>query len=383
MILPPATLGVLGGGQLGSYFVYAAHEMGYRVVVLDPDVNSSAGRVADEHIVARFDEGDALNSMAHKCAAITTEFENVPAETLSYLAKFVPVRPGAESVATCQNRRTEKEFLGRNGIPCVAYFNIDNANDIDAIPAEHFPGILKVARLGYDGKGQQRVTSQGDTRDAFKRFNSEPCVLEQMMSFDSEISVVLARDENGTVECFSATQNYHRNGILDYAITPDLDAPGSLAEEAQRIAAEVANRLNYIGTLAVEFFIVKGKLLVNEIAPRPHNSGHHTLDSCVTSQFEQQVRALCGLPLGLSGQHSAAMMVNLLGDLWSRNDAGFEHAPDWNKLLSIPNLKLHLYGKHQARAGRKMGHFTVLGSNPQNVREIAMSARAAIGIRDE
>lgn len=383
MILPPATLGVLGGGQLGRYFVYAAHEMGYRVVVLDPDVHSIAGQLADEHIVAHFADRDALDIMAQKCVAITTEFENVPAESLSRLAESIPVRPSAESLATCQNRRAEKEFLSRNSFSCAPYLNIDNANDIDAIPAELLPGILKVARLGYDGKGQQRVTSHDDTRAAFSRFNGEPCVLERMMPLDSELSVVLVRDENGKIEGYNATQNHHSNGILDYAITPDLDTLSNLTAEARNIAAQIAQRMNYIGTLAVEFFVVNGKLLVNEIAPRPHNSGHHTLDSCVTNQFEQQVRALCGLPLGLSQQHSAAVMVNLLGDLWYLNDAKQAHEPDWYKLLSIPNLKLHLYGKHEARPGRKMGHFTVLGNNPQNVREIALSARAAIGIRDE
>ena len=383
MIPPPATLGVLGGGQLGRYFVMAARELGYRVLVLDPDSHSTAGRMADEHLVAAYDDQDALDRMAESCAAITTEFESVPADSLAYLARLVPVRPGAEAVAICQNRSVEKGFLRLHGFPHAPYADIRSGDDIKNAPANLFPGILKVARFGYDGKGQIRVKGGGDALVAFHQFKNEPCILERQMALDYEMSVVLTRDENGKIACFPTTQNQHRHGILDCSVVPARDASGHLTVKARKIAEGIADRMGYIGTLGVEFFVIDGALYVNEMAPRPHNSGHYTLDACVTNQFEQQVRALCGLPLGDAKPHSAAVMVNLLGDLWYPDDSGHAREPDWHKLLAVPNLKLHLYGKHHARPGRKMGHFTVLGEDPEKVRETAMAARAAIGIRDE
>ena len=383
MILPPATLGVLGGGQLGRYFVMAARELGYRVLVLDPDSDSTAGRIADEHLVAAYDDRDALDRMAESCAAITMEFESVPADSLAYLAKFVPVRPSAEAVAICQNRSVEKDFLRRHDFPHAPYADIRSEDDIKNAPANLFPGILKVARFGYDGKGQIRVKGRDDALVAFHQFKNEPCILERHMALDYEMSVVLTRDENDKTECFPASQNQHRHGVLDCSVVPVRDASGHLAVKAREIAEDIAARMAYIGTLGVEFFVIDGALYVNEMAPRPHNSGHYTLDACVTNQFEQQVRALCGLPLGDAKSHSAAVMVNLLGDLWYSGGSGYTREPDWYKLLAVPNLKLHLYGKHHARPGRKMGHFTVLGVYPEKVRETAMMARAAIGIRDE
>ncbi|MDH4235038.1 MAG: 5-(carboxyamino)imidazole ribonucleotide synthase [Gallionella sp.] len=389
MILPPATLGVLGGGQLGRYFVLAARELGYRVMVLDPDTRSAAGRIADEHLVAAYDDPDSLDRMAESCAVVTTEFESVPADALAYLARFVPVRPGAEAVATCQNRSVEKDFLKKHGFPHAPYADIRCEDDIKNVDASLFPGILKVARFGYDGKGQVRVKGRDDALAAFHQLKNEPCVLERMLSLECEISVVLTRKENGKVEYFPAAQNHHRHGVLDYSVVPARDTPGCLTVKAREIAEGIAARLDYVGTLGVEFFVVAGELHVNEIAPRPHNSGHYTLDACITNQFEQQVRALCGLPLGDASAHSAAVMVNLLGDLWYPDGACYPddpvHAqePDWRKLLSVPNLKLRLYGKHHARPGRKMGHFTVLGEDPEQVHKTAMAARAAIGVRDE
>ncbi|MCE9571493.1 MAG: 5-(carboxyamino)imidazole ribonucleotide synthase [Rhodocyclales bacterium] len=386
MILPPATLGMLGGGQLGRFFVIAAHELGYRVVVLDPDPQSPAGRIADRHLVAAYDDEDALNRMAETCAAVTTEFENVPAGSLAYLSKFLPVRPGAEAVAISQNRSAEKGFLKQHGFPHAPCADIRSEGDIAAANAGLFPGILKVARFGYDGKGQIRVAGREEALLAFRQLKNEACVLEQMLPLDYEVSVVLSRDAAGTVKCFPTAENSHRNGILDVSIVPARTSgclAAQLPNEAEEIAEGIAQKMNYVGTLAVEFFIVRGQILVNEMAPRPHNSGHYSIDACVTNQFEQQVRALTGLPLGESRAHSAAVMVNLLGDLWYLKDPHHSHEPDWARLLAVPNLKLHLYGKHHARPGRKMGHFTVIGSDAQEVQKSALAARRLIGIGDD
>jgi 5-(carboxyamino)imidazole ribonucleotide synthase len=379
---------MLGGGQLGRFFVSAAHEMGYKVWVLDPDPHSPAGRLADRHLVAGYDDYAALDQFAEGCAAVTTEFENVPAETLNYLAKFVPVRPGAAAVAVCQNRIAEKTFLRDHGLPHGPFAVIRAEADVDNADAGLFPAVLKVARFGYDGKGQARVADRAEALRAFHQFKNEPCVLEKLLTLDYEVSVVLARDEEGRVAAFPPGENRHRHGILDLTIAP---ARASVCQRegtqlsAQQIAERVAEMLGYIGTLGVEFFVCRGELLVNEMAPRPHNSGHHTIDACVASQYEQQVRALCGLPLGEVRQHSAAVMVNLLGELWYENGDAHGHyrEPDWAALAAFPGLKLHLYAKHHARPGRKMGHFTVVGDNPAQVLETAMAARAAIGIRDE
>jgi len=381
-LLPPAKLGMLGGGQLGRFFVIAAHEMGYQVVVLDPDPHSPAGRIADEHIAAGYDDPEALERLAGQCAAVTTEFENVPADTLAYLSKYVTVRPNADAVRTCQNRSEEKAFLKRHGFPHAPYADIRSETDLREANAGLFPGILKVARFGYDGKGQARVNSREEAIAAWNSFRNEPCVLEQQLKLDYEVSVVLSRDEQGHVKTFPTAENSHRKGILDVSIVPARTS-GCLAGNAEEIAEGIAQKMDYVGTLAVEFFVVNGQLYVNEMAPRPHNSGHYTLDACVTNQFEQQVRALCGLPLGESRAHSAAVMVNLLGDIWYLDDPHHAKEPDWAKLFAIPNLKLHLYGKHHPRPGRKMGHFTVIGADADAVQKSALAGRRAIGIVDE
>ena len=379
MILPPATLGMLGGGQLGRFFVAAAHELGYRVWVLDPDKNSPAAQIAERHFCVAYDDYAALDEFAAGCAAITTEFENVPAATLDYLAKFVPVRPHAAAVAICQHRVSEKSFLRDNGFPHGPFIEVNSDADLKAAPASLFPAILKVARFGYDGKGQATVNNVEEAQLAFAQFKGEQCVLEQRLPLDYEVSVVLARDENGQVACFPTGENQHTRGILDVSIVPARTS-GCMQSDAEDVAARIAEKLGYIGTMGVEFFVSRGQLLVNEMAPRPHNSGHYSIDACVTNQFEQQVRALCGLPLGEARAHSASVMVNLLGDLWYDGDTYRE--PDWSVLHAIPNLKLHLYGKHHARPGRKMGHFTVIGDNPEAVQKTALAARAAIGIKD-
>jgi len=374
MILPPATLGMLGGGQLARFFVIAAHEMGYKVVVLDPDKKSPAGLLADKHLCSGYDDSAALEEMARTCVAVTTEFENVPASTLEALAKSVPVHPAASAVAVCQHRVSEKNFLRDNGFPHAPYAEINAEADIPAADSGLYPAILKVARFGYDGKGQARVASPEEALAAFRSFKSEQCVLERRLTLDYEVSVVLARDVKGNVQAFPTVENIHRHGILDISIAP---ARGSaeVREQAQTLARGVAEKLAYVGTLGVEFFVCDGKLYVNEMAPRPHNSGHYTIDACVTNQFEQQIRALCGLPLGDPRLHSPAVMVNLLGDVWPNGNE-----PDWRVLFSQPNLKQHLYGKHEARPGRKMGHFTVIGENADEVLKDAMAARLRIGV---
>lgn len=373
MILPPSMLGMLGGGQLARFFVIAAHEMGYRVMVLDPDKNSPAGLLADVHLCAAYDDQAALDRMAQECVAVTTEFENVPASTLSALAQSVPVHPAASAVAICQHRISEKNFLRDNGFPCAPYAEINAETDIPEDNAGLYPGILKVARFGYDGKGQARVGNREEAIAAFRNFKGEQCVLEKMLALDYEVSVVLARDAAGNVKTFPVAENIHRNGILDISIVP---ARGSaeMREQAQAFARGVAAKLNYVGTLGVEFFVCNGSLYVNEMAPRPHNSGHYTIDACVTNQFEQQIRALCGLPLGDPRLHSSAVMVNLLGDIWRDGE------PEWNVLFEQLDLKLHLYGKHEARSGRKMGHFTVIGDSADKVIVQAMSARERIKV---
>ncbi|ENO93598.1 phosphoribosylaminoimidazole carboxylase ATPase subunit [Thauera sp. 28] len=384
MILPPATLGMLGGGQLGRFFVSAAHELGYKVWVLDPDPHSPAGLIADRHLVAAYDDYVALDTLGSECAAVTTEFENVPADTLDYLTKFIPVHPAASAVAVCQNRIAEKSFLADTGLPHGPFAAIRSEDDIRNANAGLFPAVLKVARFGYDGKGQARVADRDEAVAAFQHFKGEPCVLEKMLTLDFEVSVVLARDEAGNVRCFPTGENRHRNGILDVTIAP-AQASACLRDNAQEIAERIADKLGYVGTLGVEFFVCRGELFVNEMAPRPHNSGHHTIDACDVSQYEQQVRALCGLPLAAPRQHSAAVMVNLLGELWYEDGKGHGtyREPDWSVLHAVPGLRLHLYGKHHARPGRKMGHFVVTGANTEAVLGHALAARAAIGIRDE
>ena len=375
VILPPAMLGMLGGGQLGRFFVIAAHEMGYKVTVLDPDSNSPAGKIADAHICAAFDDQAALLKLANTCAAITTEFENVPAESLSLLADIKPVRPSAYSVAIAQHRVSEKNFLKQAGLPVAPFVVINQAEDLPADGDAMYPAILKVARFGYDGKGQARVSNQQEALAAFNAFEHEECVLEKMLKLDYEVSVVLARDAQGNVASFPTSENSHLNGILDVSIAP---ARGSdaISHLAQKLASMVAEKLDYTGVLGVEFFVCDGELLVNEMAPRPHNSGHYTIDACITNQFEQQVRVLTGLPLGSAKQHSSAVMVNLLGDIWPSAD----EAPAWLAALAQSQLKMHLYGKQAARAGRKMGHYTVLSASRDEAIKLAMQVRTELNI---
>ena len=374
----PAMLGMLGGGQLGRFFVTAAHELGYKVTVLDPDANSPAGKIADVHLCANYDDASALKQMGETCQAVTTEFENVPASTLEQLAESVTVRPSAACVAIAQNRVLEKNFIKQAGLPVAPFAVINAVNDLPADESDLYPAILKVARFGYDGKGQARVKNQAEAQKAFADFKQEICVLEQMLPLDLEVSVVLARDAQGNIAAFPTAENSHLNGILDISIVP-ARCSEVVKANAQELAKKLAEKLDYVGVLGVEFFVVGKQLLVNEIAPRPHNSGHYTLDACVTNQFEQQVRALTGLPLGDSGLHSNAVMVNILGDSWV---SGAE--PAWDKALAHNNLKLHLYSKEEPRKARKMGHFTVIGrlkvQDKQALLNTALIARSQLNI---
>lgn len=358
MILPPATLGLLGGGQLGRYFTISARNMGYRVWVLDPDEDSPAGRLADRHLCASYDDREALAALAANAAVVTCEFENVPASSAEWLAERVLLRPDPRALAVAQDRIAEKRFLAEAGVAVAPWLPIE---DIDAaraaVPDWSFPAILKTARLGYDGKGQIPVSASGSVARAFRQLGEVPCVLEQQVDLQREISVVLARGPDGRCRCFPASENAHRAGILHLSRVPARITDEARAQ-AEAVAQHIAERIDYCGVLAVEFFLTESaQLLVNEIAPRPHNSGHYTLDAVTVSQFEQQVRAVCGLALVPPELIAPAAMLNLLGDLWPEDAS----VPDFSRLLSRSRVRLHLYGKPVARPGRKMGHVNVLG----------------------
>lgn len=364
MILPGATIGMLGGGQLGRMFTIAARNLGYRVCVLEPDTNSPAGQLADEHIVAPYDDSKALQKMARHCDVVTTEFENISAEALNTLAENTLVRPNGKAVEKAQDRSVEKAFIRECGLLTAPYGVITTSSEIaTAVEEIAFPCILKTARFGYDGKGQANVNNIEEVRTAYAEMNSVACVLEQRVDLDLEISVVLARNSKGESQCFPAAENIHVNGILHKSMVP-ARVDDSISKAAQAAAIRIADKLDYIGVLAIEFFVTKqGELLVNEMAPRTHNSGHYTLDACITSQFEQQVRMICDLPFGDTSLLRPVVMVNILGDLWGKDpDNG---RPQWEALLSSPSSKLHQYGKNQARAGRKMAHFCTLAETVQ------------------
>jgi 5-(carboxyamino)imidazole ribonucleotide synthase len=374
VILPPATLGILGGGQLGRMFAMAARAMGYRVMVLDPDEDSPAAALADVHLRAPYTDREALERMGRGCAAVTTEFENIPAESLEFLARFCPVRPGSTAVAIAQDRAREKAFLQAQGFPTAPFARVDTAADLAmAYQKIGVPALLKTARHGYDGKGQARVGNLAELAAAFAQLGAVPCILEAWLPLQTEISVVVARGTDGRTVAFPPAENRHVDGILEISIAPATVAE-TLAGQAVETARAVAEALDYCGVLAVEFFVLDdGRLLVNEMAPRPHNSGHYTLDACLTSQFEQQVRAMAGLPLGAPDLLQPAAMVNLLGDLWREGQE-----PPWEAVLSHPGAKLHLYGKREPRPGRKMGHFNVLAASGESAREVALHLRKAL-----
>ena len=372
-ILPGSTIGMLGGGQLGRMFTIAARTMGYEVIVLDPDPDSPAGKLATDHVCANYNDQTALDYMAKTCNVVTTEFENVPATTLEALSTSCPVRPGAKAVTITQDRIHEKTFLRDNGFPTAPFAVIRKEADLEpGLNSVGTPAILKVSRFGYDGKGQYAVDSASDLNDAWQALQGNESVLEQRIPLDREISVVLARGTDDQTITYPVAENVHQDGILDVSMVP-ARIDSSVADQVVSMATQIATALDYVGVMAVEFFISNGKLLVNEIAPRPHNSGHYTLDATVTSQFEQQVRAVCGLPLGDTRLLSPVVMVNLIGDLWQENKP-----PAWEALLSHTNAKLHLYGKREARPGRKMGHYNVLATELESALSLATQIKTEL-----
>lgn len=362
-LLPGATLGVLGGGQLGRMFCVAARTMGYRVVVLDPDPDCGAGHIADVHIKAAYTDQAALSEMAEQCDAITLEFENIPSQSVRFIADKTSVFPVAESLEIAQNRDLEKQFALKTGLQPVPYFAILNEDDLQQAADEvGFPAILKSNTLGYDGKGQFVVTNIKELNDAYNTVNKVDCVLEKKVNIRCEVSAIVARNANAELASFPVSENQHRDGILHLSIVP-----ARVDEKITQLAIEgasiLADALSYVGILAVEFFVSDDNVLYfNEMAPRPHNSGHYTKDACVTSQFEQQVRMMCGLTPGDTRLMSPVVMVNMLGDLW---------LPKWADIFSQSNIKLHLYGKTEARPGRKMGHFNVLSEDVESALVVA------------
>ena len=383
--LPPASLGVMGGGQLGRMFAHAAQAMGYQVTVLDPAADSPAGQAADRQIVAGYSDRAALAELAAQCVAVTTEFENVPADSLSRLAAHVFVAPNANGVSVAQDRMVEKRFFTgcaeQSGVmPAPHQLIVDEAG-IDALPDALFPGILKTVRMGYDGKGQVRVTGRGDVRAAFGGMNGVPCVLEKMLPLAYEISVLAARGADGASVVYPIAENVHRNGILFSTTVPGPNVSPACAAQAQAATLAIIERLDYVGVLCVEFFVLEdGSLVVNEMAPRPHNSGHYTIDACITSQFAQQVRAMARLPLGDVRQHSPVVMLNLLGDLWFDGDGDACTEPAWDRVLALPGANLHLYGKSDPRRGRKMGHVTFVAPTLAAAQASFAQACAILGI---
>lgn len=385
-----ATLGVLGGGQLGRMFVHAAQALGYRCVVLDPDAISPAGAVAEVHIRADYLDPVGLAQLARDCDAITTEFENVPAVALQTLAGMRVVAPAAASVAVCQDRAVEKAHFEAAGVPCAPHAVITSEIELAAVDPALLPGILKTSRMGYDGKGQVRVATPAELAEAWRDLKRVPCVLEQLLPLQRELSVLVARGAGGQLVNYPVQQNLHRGGILAVTEVPAPDVPDEVQRLAVAAARQVADTLDYVGVLCVEFFWVlehdaagrpvgDGRLVVNEMAPRPHNSGHWTMNGCDVSQFELQVRALAGLPLPEPRQHSVSVMLNLLGDLWF-GEAGGPTPPAWDRVLALPGTHLHLYGKAEARHGRKMGHLNVTAATPEAAHAVARQAAEILGL---
>ena len=408
-LLPGATLGVLGGGQLGRMFVHQAQAMGYFTAVLDADPSSPAGLVSHHHIQTGYEDPQGLAELARLSDAVTTEFENVPAAALATLAAQRPVSPAANAVAVAQDRALEKAHFVRCGVPCAPFAVIDTAEQLAALTTDPsaapgspkrasdslegsephavgsvgatlLPGILKTARMGYDGKGQVRVQTAADLAAAWASVGQVPCVLEKMLPLQLECSVIVARGADGAMVHLPVQRNLHRDGILAVTEVYEQNMPPALITQAVAAAKSVAEGLQYVGVLCVEFFVLQtGELVVNEIAPRPHNSGHYSQNACDVSQFELQVRTMARLPLTQPRQHSPAIMLNLLGDLWfAHSDTA--QTPPWDQVLALPGTHLHLYGKRDAKRGRKMGHLNITGTTPETTRATALKAAALLGI---
>ncbi len=373
-ILPPGSvIGVLGSGQLGRMFAIAARRMGYRVHTLSPDEDTPTGQVSDVEIRASYEDLDAVRAFASRVHAVTFEFENVPAASIEACAALVPVHPRAEVLHTAQHRLREKTFLSKNGFPCAAFRHVRSLDELAAAASEiGLPAVLKTAGFGYDGKGQRLLKTAEDLEPAWRSLGSADAVLERFIDFECELSVVAARDQQGRFAHFPVCLNTHARHILDVTLAPAPVDPRTAAR-AVEVARGILEALDVVGVLCVEFFLARnGELLVNELAPRPHNSGHYTFDACITSQFEQQLRAVCGLPLGSTEQMRPAAMANLLGDLWTGGE------PLWHRAAAFPDVKLHLYGKLEARPGRKMGHLTALAQSVEQARERVLAARGSL-----
>ncbi|MGB3633790.1 MAG: 5-(carboxyamino)imidazole ribonucleotide synthase [Rubrobacteraceae bacterium] len=375
-VLPGSTVGVLGSGQLGRMLALAARRMGYRVHVLSPDSDSPTGQVADREWSADYDDLDAVGEFAQSVDVVTLEFENIPAATVEEVSSVVPVRPGWEALYTAQNRLREKTFLHNSGFPVAPFREVPEREALEgALREVGVPAVLKTAGFGYDGKGQSKIEAVGDANHAWEALGGE-AILETWVDFDKEVSVVAARGVDGSFAHYGVVENTHSDHILDVTVAP-ADVTSDVEREAVEITRGIFEELEVVGTACVEFFVATGgKLLVNEIAPRPHNSGHWTIEGAVTSQFEQQLRAVCGLPLGSTERVRPAAMANLLGDLWSEGE------PDWSSVCALPEVKLHLYGKAEARPGRKMGHLTAVAASAEaavkRVREARDVARSRV-----
>ena len=400
------TLGVMGGGQLGRMFVQAAQQMGFFTAVLDADPLSPAGRVSHHHIQTAYTDADGLQRLAQRCVAVTTEFENVPAQSLAALAQTVTVSPGADCVAISQDRAREKLYFANCGVPVAPYAVVETAEQLAAVSDDLLPGILKTSRMGYDGKGQARVADGAALAAAWAALGGVPCVLEKMLPLLLECSVIVARGADGACVNLPVQRNLHRDGILAVTEVYEGNLPPALVERAVAAAKSIANGLQYVGVLCVEFFVLDpestaaqtlGGLVVNEMAPRPHNSGHYSMDACDVSQFALQVRTLAGLPLTQPRQHSPSIMLNLLGDIWPENrgqipiqdgnsygvstaTTKLDTDPNFQAVLALPGTHLHLYGKAHAAKGRKMGHLTITGATIDQVRATALQAAAILGI---
>ena len=383
----PTTLGVLGGGQLGRMFVHAAQAMGFRTVVLDPDAFSPAGQIAHHHIETDYADADGLAALARLCDAVTTEFENVPAKALEVLAQSLPVAPAAAAVAAAQDRCIEKAHMAataeRSGVGPGPHAVLRANAALPTLPESLFPAILKTARLGYDGKGQLGVANAAELPQAWARLNQVDAVLEQRLPLRDECSVILARARDGQVVHLPVQRNWHHQGILAVTEVGPEVLPAALCAQAIAAATEIACSLDYVGVLCVEFFVVDdgsshGRLVVNEMAPRPHNSGHYSMDACDVSQFELQVRAMANLPLVSPRLHSPAIMLNILGDVWFDKDQ--LRVPAWDEVLALPGVHLHLYGKIEARMGRKMGHINITAETLAQARKIAAQVQALLNL---
>jgi 5-(carboxyamino)imidazole ribonucleotide synthase len=382
---PSTWLGVMGGGQLGRMFAHAAQAMGFKVAVLEPAQDCPASHAADHLLQAAYTDAAALAELGAQCVAVTTEFENVPAQSLALLAELAFVAPSAACVSIAQDRLVEKQFFtdsaAQSGVLPAPHQGIASQADIDKLPDSLFPGIVKTVRMGYDGKGQVRVKSREDVRAAFDAMQGVHCVLEKMLPLAVEVSVLAARGADGEAVVYPIAENVHRDGILFTTTVPAASLSADCTARAQKAALEIIARLDYVGVLCIEFFVLHdGSLVVNEMAPRPHNSGHYTIDACVTSQFAQQVRAMARLPLGDPRQHSPAVMLNILGDIWFDGASDQAREPAWDKLLALPGANLHLYGKDDPRRGRKMGHVTFVAASMEQAQAGLHAACLLLGI---